>query len=67
MTEQSKQRDDLLQRMSWANGTLRSAVSNVNIGDGIEGCEQVTEQGKKQAREQVFRLRQYLTDLEKLL
>jgi hypothetical protein len=65
--ENAEKRNGILQRIGWANGTLRSAVSSVNVGEGIEGCVTPVKVGKSQARYQIDRLRQYLDELEKTL
>jgi hypothetical protein len=67
ITETAKQRSELLGSMSLAFGTLRSAVSNVNIGEGIEGCELSVTTSREIALKQIERLRKNLSDLKKTL
>jgi hypothetical protein len=66
-SEQIKRRDAVLQQMSWAFGTLKSAVGNVNIGEGVKGCEGPVEESRATARQQIERLRRSLDALAEIL
>lgn len=63
----AKQRHELLGSIGIAIGTLRSAVSNVNIGEGIDGCELSVTVGRDVAVKQIDLLRKKLLELKKTL
>jgi hypothetical protein len=67
MTKEAKQRDDALQSMSWAMGTLKTAISTLNIGEPWEGCEDANQGARETARQQIARLRKNIEILESLL
>lgn len=63
----NEQRNELLRSMALAMGTLRTAVSNVNIGEGVEGCEHPVKVNREIALKQIQRIRADLRKLKPLL
>lgn len=67
INENAKKRSEILGSIGIALGTLRSAVSNVNIGEGIAGCELPVTTGKEIALIEIERIRKDLKALKKTL
>jgi hypothetical protein len=65
--ENAEKRDNAMQKIAWAMGTLRSAVRDINIGEDIPGCEGPVAVSRDIGKKQVERIRQQLAELEKLL
>ena len=66
MTPMAKDRNEVLQKMTWAFGTLKSAVSNISIGEDIDDCQDVVANAREVAKQQIKRIRLYLVELEKI-
>lgn len=67
INENAKKRSELLGSIGLALGTLRSAVSTINIGEGIVGCEFPVNNAREIALKEIERLRKDLTALKKTL
>lgn len=60
-------RNEEIQRLLWAFGTLKSAVTTINTGEGIAGCEVPVAEARAAAGRQIDRLRASLIALELLI
>lgn len=67
LTPQAKQRAKLLEQMGLAHGTLRAAVSDINIGESIPGCEEPVGRSREIALGRINAIRTALTTLEELV
>ena len=63
----NSERNEILNSMALAFGALKSAVFNINIGEGIEGCEQVVEVSQDIGLKQIQRIRKSLASLKPLI
>lgn len=65
----TKERDAILQQMSWAFTTLKSAEANFCIGYGFPESQnlRIREEARAGAKQQIARLRECLDKLEKSL
>lgn len=64
LSPEAKYREELIQKLSWAFGTLKSAVSNWNISYDVKGCEDIVAGSQEAAAQQIARIRQHLDQLE---
>lgn len=67
MTDKAIQRDEEIQRLAWAFGTLKSAISTLNIGEDIQGCEGPVERASEAVKQQIERMRTSLDNLQNSL
>lgn len=67
LTIKAKGRDDLLKSIALALGTLKCAVSNINIGESIPECDDSVQASTEIGQKQIDRIRSYLDQLEPLL
>ena len=62
-----EQRNYHLQTLVLALGTLKTAISTINTGEGIKGCEEPTANAKAIARKQLARMRKALDEMETII
>lgn len=67
LTVEADRRSQLLERLGWAQGTLRSAVSTVNVGEPYEGCAGTVAEARQIGLGRIALMRTYLDELEALL
>ncbi len=56
-----------LERIGWANATLKCAISTINTGEEYEGSVKAVADAKGSVKQQIHRIRADLKELERLL
>lgn len=60
-------RNGSLQRIAWAMATLRSAITTIEIGEKVVGCEIPVKQARDAAQTQINKIKKELATLESLV
>ena len=67
VSDQSKERNELLKDIQFSFTTLKAAVSNLTVGEGIEACELIVEKSYEIGSLQLDKISKYIEQLRPLM